>query len=458
MAYWGKKRLNYQVEANQITLGDGENTFLSPFNIKRSESSYSRNLSSVNYPSLSVRKGRQHLATAISTPNGMGTYQGQFLHVLDGTTWKRWDGSAWQNVGTGFANAKANFVEFHTETAKYIIIADGTNVKSWDGTTLATITSAPITKFYAVDSYRIFALKDNYIQCSAEGSITDWTTADDADKIMLRDSNGSGTAIAKFNSNTIAWTEHSMHVLYGNDSYDFFQPPGMNFGCVSHNSVIENNGRLYFLDKDAYMVYTGGNPKRISDKVKTYIEGINPTYKSLCCAGKYGKYIYLSIPYGASTTNNLTLEYDTELDTWYPHSVGYVSFVNIGTSLCGIDSTGQTWTINSGTNDNGTAVSWSFITGAINHGTISQKKVLSDTWLSVDLPVGSTLTLSYSTTVDGNDFVALKTYTASATEQVTRAQVPTTALQNIDWYRLKFEGTGSCTIHGLEESVRIIPR
>ena len=458
MAYWGTKRLNYQIEANQITLGDGENTFLSPFNIKRSESTYSRNLSSVNYPSLSVRKGRQYLATVITTPNAMGTYQGQYLHVLDGTTWKRWDGSAWQTVGSSLTNARANFVEFNTQVAKYIIIADGTNVKSWDGTTLTAIAAAPATRFFTVDDYRLYALIGNVLKCSAEGSITDWTTADDADSITLTGARGAATGIATYNDTTICFFEQSMHVLYGNDPYDFYLNDPMEYGCVSDRAILEHNGKLYFLNHDALYIYTGGRPKRISDKVKTYIDGINSTYKNLCAMGKHGKYIYLSIPYGASTTNNLTLEYDTELDAWYPHSVGYVSFVNIGTSLCGIDSTGQTWTINSGTDDDGTAISWSFITGAINHGTISQKKVLSDTWLSLDLPIGSTLTLSYSTTVDGNDFVTLNTYTASATEQVTRAQVPTTALQNVDWYRLKFEGTGPCTVYAMEESVRIIPR
>jgi len=73
------------------------------------------------------------------------------------------------------------------------------------------------------------------------------------------------------------------------------------------------------------------------------------------------------------------------------------------------------------------------------------------------LPVGSSLTMSYSTDIDGpsTGFTALKTFTASAEEQNTRVQIPTDVLQRIDWYRLKLSGSGPCTVHYLEPYVRI---
>lgn len=78
------------------------------------------------------------------------------------------------------------------------------------------------------------------------------------------------------------------------------------------------------------------------------------------------------------------------------------------------------------------------------------KKVISDIYAVIDLPVGNTLTLSYSTSVDINDFATLYTFTSNANEQNIRVRIPTTLLQNINWYRLKLNGTGHSKVHYLE--------
>jgi len=458
-ALWGKKLKHTVKPGPPFTIGQGENQFLTPFEIKKSESTYSRNVSSRSFPALSVRPGRVAGAfTAITTPNALGQRNNEYPHVLDGTTWKRWDGAAWQNVQTGLASAQAKILEFNTEAKRYSILVDGTNRYSWDGTTAASITDAPATSLYTMDDYRLYALLGSVLKCSAAGSVTDWTSPNDADSIALTGMIGTGIAIASYKDTVISWGEQSMHVLDGDDPYNFELRDPMENGCISARSVIEHNGILYFLDYGKLMRYTGGKPAEMSQKVKTYLEAINTTYKAKCVAGKHGKYIYLSIPYGAVTTNNLTLEYDTEFDSWYVIDQGWVDFVNIGENFYGVTSAGVFHTINSGTTNAGTAIAWSYITGAWNQGTVSQKKTLSDLWLVLDLPIGSTLTVSYSTTVDVDDFTLLYTFTANAAEQMTRVKVPTSALQSADWYRLKFAGTGPCTIHALQENLRIKSR
>lgn len=460
MAYWGKK-LKYQIKPGQpFTLGAGENLSLPAFEINKSESTYSRNVSSRNYPALSVRPGRAAGGfTAITTPNALGQRNNQYPHVQDGTVWKRWDGSAWQNVQTGLTSAVGEFLEFNTETTRYTILINGTNSYSFDGTTPASIAGAPATNLYTVDDYRLYALTGSVLQCSAAGSVTDWTTANDADTIALTGMVGAGTALTAYNDSVISWSEQTMHILYGNDPYDFYLSDPIENGCISDRSVINHDGVLHFLDFGKFMQFTGGRPVEISQKVRTYLEAINTTYKTKCVSGKHGKYIYLSIPYGASATvNNLTLELDTEHFTWYPIDQGWTDFVNINENFYGVTSAGVFHKINSGTDNLGTAISWSFITGVWNQGTVSQKKDISDLWAIIDLPSTSTMTVSYSTTVDGDDFTLLYTFTGSASEQMTRVQIPTNALKNIDWYRLKFAGTGPATIYSLEENLRVRPR
>jgi len=458
MAYWGTRSVRYKTNETPFKLNGGENTYLPAFDIDRSESTYSRNLTSKGHTSMSVRSGRQHAFDTAATPYTLGQRDNTYPHVQSGTDWKRWSGSAWVVVQASLTGAVGRFLEFNTEADRFTVLVNGTNKYAWNGTSVTTLTDAPATKLYTVDDYRLYALIGTELKCSALGSVTDWTTADDADSITLTSAKGTGTALAAYNDVVISWTEQSMHVLYGNDPYDFYMNDPINDGCISDRSVIEHRGKLYFLDFGAYKVYTGGRPSEISQKIKTYLDGINLTYKDKCVAGKQGKYIYLSIPYGAAvTTNTLTLEYDTELGTWYPHNVGYVDFVTIGEHLYGVDSSGVLWDINSGTADQGTAIAWDRITGVWNYGT-SKKKVISELYMTIDLPISSTFLIYYSTTVDGDDFTLLYTATASASEQNTRVQIPTNILQNIDWYRLEFTGTGPCTIFSLEEHSRVKSR
>lgn len=456
MAYWGKSLPYKSVPQPPISLGGGENTFLTPFEIKKNESTYSRNLSSGKYPALSTRSGMTADFDSITKPNAIGVYLDQQIHVLDGTTWKYWDGDEWIAVKEGLTDRLGTFVEFRTELADYIILCTAADVYSWDGTTCSNISDAPTVKYYTVDDFKLYCLdtQNNALKCSAAGSITDWTTADDADSITLTDMIGDGTAIICYNDVIICWSENTMHLLYGNDPYDYSFTTPLQYGCVANRSVINHNGVIYFLDRSGLMAFSGGMPQRISDKVKTYIDGINKSYRSLCAAGKHGKYIYLSIPYGSSTVNNLTLEYDTELDLWFPMDIGFAQFVNMAGDLYGITPAGVFNKINSGAFSG----NWSFITGVWNDGGLRQKKVISDIYALVDLPVGSTLSVSYSASIDEDDFSALYTFAGQATEQNTRIKIPTSVLQNIDYYRLKFEGVGPCTIYYLEPHARVKAR
>ena len=444
MAYFGN--IKYVKRPDKpIRLGDGENTFYTPFEIEQSESSYSRNTCNKNYPALSVRKGMAHSFLPLTKPNAMS---GDF--IVDGTAWKKWNGSSYNNIAT-VSDLKGSFTYFNTELDNYVILMNGTDKKAYNGSTVIDLTNAPDTPYYAVDDFRLYAVKGRTLYFSQLGNIEDWTDG----TITITDAEGDGTAISTYSDITIAWTEQSMHVLYGNDEDDFFLNAAMPFGNVSQKATIECNGKLYFLDHNAVMAYTGGRPKKVSDKVDKYIKNI--TDGSLAVAGKQNQYLYLSIPY-ENAENNITLEYDTNMEKWYVIDKGFVEFTNIGEKLYGIDINGQPWELNTGTDDNGSAISWEYITGVWNFGTLSQKKDISDIYVLLDLPTGSTLTLSYSPSVNGDSFTTLKTFTSSENEQTTRVQIPTSEFHGVDYFRLKFSGSGQCTIHYIEPTYRVRKR
>ena len=465
MAYWGRRTRNLKGnELETITMGGGVNTALTPYTIPKSDAYDSRNTSSHNYPALSVRRGFTLSfgtgVTPLTTPNGATVRNATALHVVDGAVWKRWSGSEFVNVATGLTNSTANFLEFNRESDRLTLMFNGTDKKAYDGSTITDITQAPDTKLITLDDYRLYCLKDAKLQISAVNNPFDFTSFEDAvPNLVLAGMEGTETALASYQDMVIAWSDKTMHLLLG-DRFDNFQlMDPIQAGCVSHRSVIEHNSRLYFMDYNKYKVFTGGFPVDVSQKVKVYLENINYTDKEKIVAGSQGKYIYLSIPYGSSaTTNNLTLEYDTELGNWYPINKGYINFVNIGEALYGVTVTGTIEQINSGTLDAGTPIAWSHTTGVLSPVPVRSNKTLSNIWLELDLPTGSTMAVGFAANTDGETFTNIFNFTASADEQRARVQLPTNTLQNVERYRLRLSGTGPATVHFVEIEERLKAR
>lgn len=443
----------YKKQPNEpVYLGGGINTYGTPFNVAEGQARDSCNISTRMFPALSVRPGISAAFAAITAPNALGRRDNQHPHVQDGTAWKRWDGSAWQNVQAGLTSATGKFVEFATGTTLYTILANGTDVYSWDGTTAASMTNAPQTKLYAAHKGRLYALKDKELKFSALNIINDWATVNDAGSISITRAKGDGTAITEYDDHVVIWTAQSMHELYGTYPGNYQLLDVSEDGCISDRSVIEHGGILYFMDYGEIKSYSGSKPIVISHAVKKFLDRINLTYKDKICAGKNGKYLYWAIPYGTATSNNLVLEYDTELKLWNVHTWAIAQFVTIGEKFYGVSTTGTIYDMDSGVTDGGTAIQWYWVSGALNKNTL-RLKTLGSIPIVYDLPVGSTMELWVSKSVDVDDFVKVHTFVASVNEQ--RADIYTDMIENVNWFRLKFAGAGPATVYYIGEDIRL---
>ena len=461
MAYYGKKLRYTQENAPPIMLGGGVNTS-SPtaFNIDKSEAYSSLNTTSTKFPALSVRAGYTVLygtdVAALTAEYASGVRGGTQYHVQDNTVWKYWNGSAFANLATGLTAAQGKILEFNITAKRYTILVNGTEKKYWDGSSVADITDGPATNLYTVDDNRLYALKGSVLYSCALELLTDWTTVDDADENPLVGMLGDGVAISKYSDMVICWSDQTMHIVYGDDPLNTTKTEPIPNGCVSDRSVITYDGILYFMDYFKIMAFTGGLPIEISQKVREYLNNINYTYKAGICAGQWGRYLYWSIPYGSTATaNNLILQYDIENKTWYPWNFGVTNFVKIGEDLIAIKTDGEIIKLHDGTTDGGTAIASEHTTGIWDAIPVKNKKADSAYYVSALVPVGSTLTIAYSTTVTGDDFVTLKTFTPSATEQTAKIMIPTDKLHNFNYKRLKFSGTGPYDIYYIEEKKRV---
>lgn len=470
---WGKQPGYKQSPPETIRPGsDGINASGNPFEIQKSECIKCLNISSRKYPAMSVRPGMTKECgtdTAVITKcNAAGarsnTWSDSSILIQNGTRWQVWAAflHQWVNIDTSITDATGKILEFGTAADKFTILINGTYKKAWNGTGAPTdMTDAPATKYMCTDDARLYALDNNIIKCAALGSVTDWTTVNNAWWEPLAGMIGAGTAITAFNDMIIAFSDQTMHILMGNTWDDSSLSDVLNCGCVSDRSIVKYDGILYFMDYNMFKAFTGGLPFDISQKVKAYLTQINYSHREKIVAGNWDEYIYLSVPYGTSAIfNTITLEYNTKLKTWYAWDIGFVNFVNIGEFLYGIDTNGVCWKMQQGTADDfaadePTAISWFFETGVFDVLPVRPGKTVSNYFALAHVPIGSTMKIEYSTTVDSDDWEDLYDFVASDAVQNVPIMIPTTILQDVKFYRLRVSGEGPGDLYYLESDKRI---
>lgn len=466
MPLW--KQTAYKTDTTALRFGAGINTALPALEIGESEASYLRDVDAEQYPAVSVRQGRSVSSTAQSTaPWGLGQRNEAQIHTVYGNTWRYTSpgSSTWTDLTTGLANTTATyFGEFVTGSTRYTILLNGTQKKIWDGSSTATAFGdalTPASALFTVHSGRVYVLSGAQLAFSGLNLPNDFTTANDAGNITITNAKGPGTAVVTYGGTVVVWTAHSMHELHGTGpfNYNLVDIEG-GVGCMSQSSVAICNGVLYWLGYDGIYAYSGGIPRRVSDKVKTYIDGIPVAYVSKVAAGVLGQHLYMSIPYGSSATaNNLLLHLDTRYGTWFVETATFVSLVTIANSIYGVDKDGIIWKLRDGTVDGATAISWSFITKAFQERPIAAKRSLVDMYAVASFTTSSTFGVTYSTNIENTDtssFRSLSTGVAgSSNTQEAHIPIPTSDLKDLNWYRLRFAGTGPATLHHVIKKVLV---
>lgn len=465
MAQWGVTRYEKKQIINKF--GDGINVGLPGFDIKENELTYVSNMGSQDYPAISSRYGRTLFSsstdfTPLGTPLGIGERDNSQLHAVDGNTWKYWTGTAWSNLTTTLSSTEAEIKDFATGTARYTLLMNSTQKLYWDGSSTALVlgdANTPFTKIFTIHRGRIYAASNNAIKYSALNLINDWTTINDAGSIVITNARGNITGLCEYNGHVIAFTEYGMHELYGDDpaNFELVDIEG-EIGCISDRSIVKCNQKLYWAWIDGIYEYNGASPVKVSLPVDTYMKGVSYANRAKIVAGSIGDFLYISIPNGASS-NNIVLVYDTTNKKWFTETGSFNDFVTMQNALYGLDSAGAINSMRS-TNysDNSTAISWELITKPFNAGSVSQKKTLSDLSLIYSGEATATMNVGYNTSVSSTTFTGLAVttdFTLDGVEHNKKLLIPTTDLQNVDWFKLQIKGSGKTTIHALETNYRV---
>lgn len=438
---------------------------LEPFSIRDEYATDGYNFVTSNYPVFSTRMGYSLLGASIARVLGLGVHKDTTLvgTFADGSM-RRLDGSTWVSLATGlntsanwsWANFKGGF------SGIYLLAANGTDpVKQFDGATVTNLAGAPAGMNY-IEQYadRVWGIVGNTLRASGYRLATDWTSAmppdaiDDSVSFFAEIESPDGETINALKAGLgrlVIFKPSAMYELMGYSPSDYrVQPISSDIGVINNRCIAVLQSGMYFLDDGGVYVYRGDGVapnKNFSKPVQWYIDNMNQAGKQNCAVGTDGKLLFVSLPMNSSVPDT-TLVYDPENQTWSVwngHST--VHYANLGTNTYIGDYNGSVRLLG-GSNDAGTAISWRLVSKPFTAQSLSQKLRWIRMWLTVDLPVGSTLNVYLSGSPSGSDWVqAGATVSGSATIQRRAIHFPSNIIPPSEQIRVKFEGTGPCTVY-----------
>lgn len=138
---------------------------------------------------------------------------------------------------------------------------------------------------------------------------------------IAENDNSNITAIYGFGENMLVWKNDSMWqmVFTGTNAFDLaeFAPvrvPG-GVGCVAQGSIVEIQGRVYWLAEDGVYSFDGVTVRPVYiERIQSVFRRINPSRRSFAVATDWPGYktYLLAIAVDGSDTNNLVLAYQYE--------------------------------------------------------------------------------------------------------------------------------------------------
>ncbi|OMC79598.1 hypothetical protein BK125_04780 [Paenibacillus odorifer] len=444
-------------EPISIRQWQGLNTF-DPYSIAESQLTDMSNMSTSDYPALSVRTGFSVLGTFGSRILGMGAWKSELHVIANDGGWHRWNGSTWTTLLTGLdTSAEWSFTVFQgDEWADINLIGvNGIVAKRYDGSTVVDLAGVPAgAKYITTYENRMWVAFKNEIRACALDQPEKWDLFEGTDE----DSYGRviestrGENVNMLNGSLTKLTigmPNSLHELYGGVPSSFVTKLITdNVGVLNNKSVSAQDGIMRIIDQRAIYDYAGGNlpNQEFSQIVGGYLNSMDANTSS----GSDPDLMYFR------THTNEIMVYDsrTGVGCWSRWTnIDPTFFLLLDDVMYIGDSLGRVLKLDSSTNDAGSPVSWSFTTKPFTNPTMSQRQRWLKLWLYAEIPVGTTINIYLSTTKDGNDFTLVHTVTGSGSK-VERIIIPVRSVVLENTVRVKISGTGSAKIHELVRQIR----
>jgi len=224
---------------------------------------------------------------------------------------------------------------------------------------------------------------------------------------------GKVTGIRDFSNNfLVIYKERAIRRLSGSQPFGATTDPysllslTSAYGCVAPRTLVGNDLNHFFLSEEGYkalyptLTYGDADPSDPTYKIQDLVNGWNWSAISNACAvyDKTNKKIWLSVPNGASSTNNKIYHYKLVTKGLDPRGDGDIkaaclAYVNRGVNHG--DYGGQIYRHGSVNNYNGTIISRLWTSKIIVHGSLGQLKKYTDLVLFADANAGGDIVVQW---------------------------------------------------------------
>lgn len=461
---------------NANNFKDALNTEVSPFFVSENTLVDGYGWDFEEFPALKVRKGRSNYGTSGAAVTRLLTNFGNIHLVRAVGTALQYNsaGTTWTAIPGTFTNTDWDAANFDV-LGPALILTNGTdNVKYWNGSVLADLNavSAPKGKYIAADNRRVYIANvaednsDDTIHYCAFQSATDWTTALNSGAVQFyTDRGGPITGLKAFQGNIWAFKKDAYCLIFhtGDSRATHRLVEGSNdIGCASYKTLVEVGELLFWLGMGEVYIGAGGAAQAVGRPIKTFLDDINMDNIENSCAFTDNERYYLCIPTGANTQPDTCLVYDTRFRKWLPYSIS-IGGLRFGAQLNNVaytgDENGQTFKMNDGTTDAGTAVSWRVQSRPFDDGVKEAEKELHELHLQGLFPTATTLTVEVAPDDIGSTWheIDYDPTTASNATQNRNLIVPLDTVPLCNFYSYRLSGTAPATIQEVQRYSRIQP-
>lgn len=280
---------------------------------------------------LQKRKGQAYLnAAAIGTGVlGLhGYYYGdpvtsrKLIAVFNDGTAYYWNPGTSAFVSTGKTGLSTTAQVLFATCVNYMVGMNGVNAPwKYDGTTASALANAPATGKSPVLHYeKLFCIVDaDTINWSDNFAPESWPAVNTAD--FDKGDGDELSALYPYRRTLLVCKKRGIHKLTGSELSDFDQfKVEKNHGVAGPRAGVVADPYFYYISEDGIFQFDGARSvDLVTNIIPATWSGVNKAYLSGAVAGydRVYNHLWFHVPEGASTTNNLTLVYDLNAQSWW---------------------------------------------------------------------------------------------------------------------------------------------
>lgn len=244
---------------------------------------------------------------------------------------------------------------------------------------------------------------------------------------------GEFTGIVSYRTAVVAFKREYIHHIYGDAPVNFSIPKQTYGGAVDGKSIVEVGGVLYYMAADGFYEYSGGEPEKISESIKTRFKscksGTDGRSYFACAADKDGK--------------TSLLVFNPEYNLWHREDdTEFVDFARHNDHIYGVTKTDM-YMLGDEDNEDNEAVSWCVVSKKF---TLDDFDFKSTNAIFIRLEMNSDTKLRVSYSVDDEDYVCCGEIEGKG---FMTHKIPV-RLRKCDSFRVMLEGDGNAVIHDIE--------